>query len=189
LPSNGSRLAEYRRRFPEALDLPPTSIADHMFPKLFGAISAPPMLRDLLTLVDPRPDLLIHDAAELAGPIIAASLGIPSVTHSFGGLVPAHRVAAAAHEVAPLWASLGLEVRPYGGCYDHLYLDIYPPSLQAGAMGHVPRIQTLRPVAFDAGEGEIGEPALPEGNLPLQAAASPPGSGRGWRSATPSHTT
>jgi len=167
LPSNGSRFAEYHRRFPEALDLPPGSIADHMFPKLFGAISAPPMLDDLMALVDPRPDLLIHDAAELAGPIVAASLGIPSVTHSFGGLVPAHRVAAAAHEVAPLWTSLGLEVPPYAGCYDHLYLDIYPPSLQAGAIGHVPRIQMLRPVAFDAGEGEIGEPALPEGNLPL----------------------
>src|SRR2546430_13210487 len=46
LPSNESRLAEYRRRFPEALDLPLTSIADHMFPKLFGVISAPPMLAD-----------------------------------------------------------------------------------------------------------------------------------------------
>jgi len=100
LPSNESRLAEYRRRFPEALGLPPPSLADHMFPKLFGAISAPPMLGDLLTLVDPRPDLLIHDAAELAGPIVAASLGIPSVTHSFGGLVPSHRVAAAAREMA-----------------------------------------------------------------------------------------
>jgi len=167
LPSNESRLAEYRRRFPEAIGLPPPSLADHMFPKLFGAISAPPMLEDLLTLVDPRPDLLIHDAAELAGPIVAASLGIPSVTHSFGGLVPAHRVAAAAREMAPLWASLGLEVPPYAGCYEHLYLDIYPPSLHARTIDHVPRVQTLRPVAFDAGEGEIGEPVLPEGTLPL----------------------
>jgi UDP:flavonoid glycosyltransferase YjiC (YdhE family) len=167
LPSNGIRLAEYRRRFPDTLDLPPTSIPDQMFPKLWGVISAPPMLADLLTLVDPRPDLLIHDAAELAGPIVAASLGIPSVTHSFGGLIPAHRVAAAADEVAPLWASLGLEVRPYAGCYDHLYLDIYPPSLQGGAIGHVPRIQAVRPVAFDASGGEIGDPVLPEGDLPL----------------------
>jgi UDP:flavonoid glycosyltransferase YjiC (YdhE family) len=167
LPSNESRLAEYRRRFPEALGLPPPSLADHMFPKLFGSISAPPMLEDLLTLVDPRPDLLIHDAAELAGPIVAASLGIPSVTHSYGGLVPAHRVAAAARELAPLWNSLGLEVPPYAGCYEYLYLDIYPPSLHARTIDHVPRVQTLRPVAFDAGEGEIGEPVLPEGTLPL----------------------
>src|SRR4029077_3313270 len=94
---------EYRRRFPEALGLPPSSLPDHMFPKLFGSISAPPMLEDLLTLVDPRPALLIHDAAELAGPIGAASLGIPSVTHSFGGLVPAHRVAAGARGGAPAW--------------------------------------------------------------------------------------
>jgi hypothetical protein len=69
--------------------------------------------------------------------------------------------------MAPLWASLGLEVLPYAGCYEHLYLDIYPPSLHARTIDHVPRVQTLRPVAFDAGEGDIGESVLPEGTLPL----------------------
>ena len=96
-----------------------------------------------------RPGLVIHDAAEFGGPIAAAVIGVPSVTHAFGALTPPERVAAAADRAAPLWRSVGLEPRPYGGLYDHLYLDIYPASLQSGDMRHVPKRQFLRPVAFD----------------------------------------
>jgi len=91
----------------------------------------------------------VADAAEFAGHIVAAELGIPSVTKGFGALLPERRVRAAGEEVAPLWRSRGLEPRPYGGSYDHLYLDIYPPEFEAEAAAHVPHRQLLRPVADD----------------------------------------
>jgi UDP:flavonoid glycosyltransferase YjiC (YdhE family) len=150
-----SRTAEYQRRYPEAAALRGVEIPDHMFPKLFGAIAPPPMLGDLTPVMSTwQPDLLIHEAGEFAGPIAATALGVPSITHGFGSLTPPHRVAAASEEVAPLWQSVGLQPRPYGGCYDHLYLDIFPASLGALESGHVPFLQPLQPVAFDASGDE-----------------------------------
>jgi MGT family glycosyltransferase len=65
--------------------------------------------------------------------------------------------------VAPLWRSLGLEPRPYGGAYDHLYLDIYPPDLHASDPAHISHRQLLRPVAED-GQGDGASPLpLPDG--------------------------
>ena len=100
------------------------------------------------------PTLVVCDAAEFAGPIAAAALGVPNITHSFGALLPETRVAAAGREVAPLWGAQGLEPRPYCGCYDNLYLDIYPPSLQSADRPHVPATQPLRPETFAIGDDE-----------------------------------
>jgi UDP:flavonoid glycosyltransferase YjiC (YdhE family) len=61
----------------------------------------------------------------------------------------------AGEEVAPLWRAQGLEPRPYGGLYDHLYLDIYPPSLQVPGGEHLGARQLVRPVAF-AGAADEG---------------------------------
>jgi hypothetical protein len=125
----------FAERFPEFEALEPAERPAFMFPRLFGAVRAGPMLNDLMPIAtDFAPDVVVHEAGELAGPIVAAALGVPNITHGFGGLVPKERVAAASAEVAPLWESMGLESRPYAGCYDHLYLDIYPPSLQFGTL-------------------------------------------------------
>ncbi len=161
--------AEYWRRYPEAKDLPGEELPAHMFPKMFGAVSTPPRLADLLPLTRQwRPAIIVHDAAELAGPIAAAAIGIPHITHAYGALIPESRVAAAAVEVASLWAEVGLEPRPYGGSYDHLYLDIYPPALQPPGGDHVGRRQLLRPVPFDAVAGESLPPELAgDMDLPL----------------------
>lgn len=64
------------------------------------------------------------------------------------------RLQTAAEAVAPLWQEHGREPRPFGGTYHHLYLDIYPPSLQTADMAHVPRTQPLRPEAFATGAPE-----------------------------------
>jgi hypothetical protein len=142
--------AEYRRRYPEATSLPPEDVPDHVFPRMFGELAAPQLLDEAVRIArEWRPDLVVHDAAEFAGPIAAAVVGVPSVTHGFGALTPIGRVAGAADMVAPLWRSVGLEPRPFGGLYENLYLDIYPATLQVGDMSHVPRRQPLRPVAFD----------------------------------------
>ena len=154
--SQAERWAQFRRRRPEISELPAWERPDRGFGKLFGEISAPPALADLLPLARSwRPELVINDAAEFAAPIAAAVIGVPHVTHGFGALLPEIRVRRAGNEVAPLWREQGLEPRPYGGVYDHLYLDIYPPSLQA-SRGELPGArQLLRPVAF-AGSADDG---------------------------------
>jgi UDP:flavonoid glycosyltransferase YjiC (YdhE family) len=168
-PAGLTRPADVRRRFPELDSLPPAEVPDVLFGKMFGAVAAPAILDDLVPVaLDWRPDLVVADAAEFAGHIVAAELGVPSVTKGFGPLLPERRVAAADVELARLWRSRGLDPRPYGGSYDHLYLDVYPPALQPQVPGHVPHRQLLRPVTDD----RRGEPftALP---LPEEPAGAP----------------
>ncbi len=158
------RLPEFWRRYPDVLTLPPERIPDVMFSKAFGAIEAPAMLADLLPLAHEwKPDLVIHDAAEFAAPIIAALADIPNVTKSFGALIPLPKVAAAGDEVAPLWRSVGLQPSPFGGCYDHLYLDVYPPGLQPTPAAHIRQRWQLRPVAYDGASSSEADVPLPAG--------------------------
>ena len=167
-PSFESLRAEYRRRYPEAASYRGEGLADHVFPRLFGEVAAHVLFPEIVTVTRAwRPELVIHDAAEFSGPIAAGLIGVPSVTHAFGALTPPERVAAAAERAAPLWRSVGLEPRPYGGLYDHLYLDIYPASLQTGDMRHVPRRQLLRPVAFDDPGDDANASAAVPGDGPL----------------------
>jgi UDP:flavonoid glycosyltransferase YjiC (YdhE family) len=158
--------AEARHLYPELDALPAADMPNVMFGKLFGAIMAPPMLAGMAPLaLEWRPDLVVADAAEFAGHIVAAELNVPSVTKGFGVLLPERRVAAAAQELAPLWRSRGLEPQPYGGSYTHLYLDIYPPEMGSQTADHVPRRQPLRP---DTDDGQV-DTSLP---LPLPDARS-----------------
>ena len=151
--------AELVARWPEVLTIPGPEKPTFIFPRLFGAIAAPhlhPALRDAAR--EWRADLLVHDAAELAAPLVAAELGIPSACHSFGLAIPGWRVQLAADFVEPLWHAAGLQPRPFGGCYDHLYIDVYPPSMQPDDLSHIGRIVRRRP------EGDVALPAecLPE---------------------------
>ena len=149
-PPGLTNLVEVLRDHPEILRLPVTERGDVMFGKLFGERSTPPILEDLAPVaLEWRPQLVLSDAAELAGPIVAAELGVPGVTKGFGPLLPERRVANAGADVAESWRSRGLEPRPYGGMFDHLYLDIYPPALDRGPAPHIPRRQLLRPEVDD----------------------------------------
>jgi len=153
--------------FADAVEqLPPQERPAHMFPKLFGAIRAPRMAEDLLRAARQwGPDLLVHEQGEFAAPLVAAVLGLPSVVHAFGVVVPPEQVAGVGREVAPLWAAHGREVPPYAGCYESLYLDIYPRSMQLGSTAHIRDIQPLRPVPY-TGE-DTGLPPLPAGDAPV----------------------
>lgn len=145
------RRGEYFRRYPQARDLSPEELPSHMFPRLFGTLSAPPMLDDLVTFVAGwRPDVVVHEAAELAAPIVAAVLGVPTVNQGFGALVHPDRMGAASKAVEPLWEKVGLPPRPWAGSYDHLYLDIYPPSLRPPYGDYVTRRQSMRPIPYSA---------------------------------------
>ena len=94
----------YRQRFPESVQLVGSALPDHMFSHMFAEVAAPQMYAELVgPATDWQPDMIVCDAAELAGPIVAASLGVPNVTHSFGAAVPAHRLESATLFLADLW--------------------------------------------------------------------------------------
>jgi UDP:flavonoid glycosyltransferase YjiC (YdhE family) len=151
--------AELAARWPEVMTIPGPEKPTFIFPRLFGAIAAPrlhPALRDAAR--EWRADVLVHDAAELAAPLVAAELGIPSACHSFGLAIPGWRVQLAADYVEPLWHAAGLEPRPFGGCYDHLYIDVYPRSMQPDDLSHIGRIVRRRP----EGDVALADELLPE---------------------------
>lgn len=117
------------------------------------------MRRDLTPIVkDWLPDLVVHDQAEYASPLVASAAGVMHVTHGFGDVLPRQRVARIGDDVAGLWRDAGLTPRPYGGSYDHLYLDLYPPSLALAPRDHIGDLQRIRPV-----------PPLPATQQPLPA--------------------
>ena len=158
--------AAVRRDHPEIETITPGS-ARRGFPMMFGATRAAPMLDDLSPVVEAwRPALLIHEQAELAGPLLAAAAGIPYVTHAFGQLVDPANLDPQELEVAEMWQARGLEAPRFSGCYDHMYLDIFPPSLDPADKRHIDRVQPIRPVPFASGDDErlpgwVGEGAEP----------------------------
>lgn len=145
------RQERFRQLHPEQAELPVLERRMLMFRSIFGEISAPAMLPGLRASADRfRPDVLVHDAAELASPLVAAERGIPQVTHGFGALLPPPLVESAGTMTAPLWVDAGIEPRRFAGCYDDgLYVDIYPAMLQPFSLDHIPRVQALRPAIDD----------------------------------------
>lgn len=140
------RNAELNRRHPDLFTRPLAEARAIAFSTHFGELAAPVMVAALGDVVaEWRPDVLVHDAAELGAPLAAASAGLPSVCLGFGELVPARSARAAGDVVAPLWEAAGLEPDPYAGSYRGLYVDLYPASLRGEPMDHVPAVQPHRP--------------------------------------------
>src|SRR5690349_13473185 len=150
---------DMRRRHGETLaGLPPEEIPNFLFAEIFGYDRTRRMLPDMLEVVGSfQPTLIVRDAAEFSASIAAAEHKIPCATHAFGALLPEARVARAGAAVAPLWEERGLEPAPYGGSYNHLYLDIYPPRMQPQERPHVRATQHIRPAPVSAGERVVAE--------------------------------
>lgn len=144
--SVAERSAIFAQRHPEVPALPPDERRCVSFGKLFGEIAAPAMLDEVRRVAATwRPDVIVHDAAELAGPLVAATAGIATVCHGFGEVVPEAVMRRAGREMAPLWQGTGLTPDTYAGCSRGLYVDIYPPTLRSQPMDHVPDVQLRRP--------------------------------------------
>ena len=117
---------------------------------MFGRVRAPVMLRDLGPLVAAwQPDLLIHDAGEMAGAIAAEAAGIGHVEHSFGILRSTLARRLATEAIQPLAKELGVRNPGVGGICGELYLDICPPGIQDPEISDVPNVQRLRPLGLD----------------------------------------
>jgi UDP:flavonoid glycosyltransferase YjiC (YdhE family) len=120
-----------RRIRDRAASLPPSQIRQLIFAELFVRVELEPRANDLISVVEQwKPNLVIHDVAEFAGPLVATMSGVPYVEHSYGPAIQDGVIRAAGEAAAPSWSSRGLTPHPLGGFYRYLYLDVCPPSLQ-----------------------------------------------------------
>jgi UDP:flavonoid glycosyltransferase YjiC (YdhE family) len=125
---------------------------------MFARIMAPEKLPALHRIAaDFGPDVILHPSVDLAAPLLAALLGIPSITYGTGLPLEPELIEAMAGWVAPLWAANGVEPDAHAGLYRHGYLDPLPLSLAAGFPPT--RILPVRPTP----------PGSPDDVLPLWA--------------------
>lgn len=146
-----------RLRYPQAHALPPGERRFEEFvPRMLAGVAAPARLADMVSVLrDWKPDVLLHDEAELAGPLAAAVVGIPHAAHSVGVVRPAAMLRLAAEILAPLATTWGTEADPCAGLFSHLYLDVCPPSMQSPRIHEVPNAHPLRPMPFDHGRAAV----------------------------------
>jgi UDP:flavonoid glycosyltransferase YjiC (YdhE family) len=137
--------------------LKPSEILGWYLPHLFGEVLTPAMLGDLEPLARSwRPDVVLHDTWEFAGPIVAASAGIPSISQTLGLRIDDCILDLVAAAVAPLWRQRGLEPDPEAGLYRSLCLDSTPPSFQPyESARHRDVMRQLRPIAQPPVPGEL----------------------------------
>ncbi len=132
--------------FPEIKGLTPEQIRPFFFERVFADYELPLRATDLATVVDDwHPDLLIHEVAELAGPLVATMRDLFYATHSYGVVLGDDGVAAAARGASRHWQAVGLPPHPKAGLWEHLYLDVCPPSLQHTSPPGAPFVQLVRP--------------------------------------------
>ena len=86
-------------------------------------------------------------ARRAASPLVGAVLGVPSLTHAFGGPVPAGTCRggrrAARRRCGP---STGSRCRRTPAASSAAYLDICPASVRSEPLDHIADVQPLRPV-------------------------------------------
>ena len=131
--SEADMLAERRRRWPDTEHQPPSAWGVRMFTQIL----APAMIRDLRAIVeDWHPQLLIHEEGEYAGPLAAATAGIPCVTHGWGSpLRSLADLTALEADAAPLWDAAGVDMPAAAGLYRDGLLNPCPAFLQADPPG------------------------------------------------------
>jgi UDP-N-acetylglucosamine transferase subunit ALG13 len=124
---------------------------EHIWPGMFARARVPPMLADLTPVVEHwRPDLIVHDSAELAGAILAEVVGIPHAEHSFGILRPRRARQLATDAIAAFCDDLHVANPGVGGLNGELYLDVCPPGIQSPDIAELVNVMSMRPAKIDA---------------------------------------
>ena len=126
-------------------------ITDHRLAAFhrFSTVAVPPMATDLLKLGRRwSPDLVVHEEGEYAGPLAAALLGIPCVTHSWTAPArPGSERTLYGELLVPIWAALDLPGPP--ATSGQVYLDACPPPYQTSDIAGIPGVTPVKPVPFD----------------------------------------
>lgn len=101
------------------------------------------------------PDLVVHDAMDTAGPIIAARCGVPWVTHGLGPRWPSLVEEAIPAFVDPVWRDHGLEPVARGGLGHHAYVEICPRAVRSDGSPTEDRVIESRPLTLDEPEVDL----------------------------------
>jgi UDP:flavonoid glycosyltransferase YjiC (YdhE family) len=151
------QMAEARTQYPEQDALSAMERFEQFVPRMLGGVAAPARAADLLPLVERwRPDLLVHDETEFAGPVAAATLGIPWADQSVGILRPPAMARLAGQVLAPVYERYGVEVGAFGGLYRYLYIDVAPPSLQSPEIADIDVAHPVQNATIEPGaEGDV----------------------------------
>ncbi|MGH9177199.1 MAG: glycosyltransferase [Acidimicrobiales bacterium] len=151
-----AQMEQARQRFPDQDELSAMQRFEQFVPRMLAGVAAPARAQGLFPVVEGwRPDLLVHDETEFAGPVVAAAAGILWADQSVGILRPLSMARLAGEVLAPLAERHGADVGPNGGLFRYLYLDVAPPSLQSDEIGQVPVAHPVQNAAIDPGaEGE-----------------------------------
>lgn len=149
------QMAEARDRYPEQDALKGASRFESFVPRMLAGVAAPARAEDLVPLVERwKPDVLVHDETEFAGPLAAAVAGIPHADHSVGILRPLAMARLAGETLAPLharWDVNAAALGPYGGMFTYLYLDVAPPTLQSAEIAKIAVAHPVRNAEVRAG--------------------------------------
>ena len=123
---------------------PPSEIREFVFTRFFGNKELEPMLSGLEALCwSSRPDIIVHEIAEMAAPLAGALARIPVATVGYGPLLQPNVAEAAAIAAEPFWRARGLTPPRWAGLYGELYVDPCPPSLQISAIDQLPAVQQM----------------------------------------------
>jgi UDP:flavonoid glycosyltransferase YjiC (YdhE family) len=163
-PDAGDVHARFEPERREIFTLPPEQRRPLQFSGLFGRMHAPEKLGELLLVARGwGAEAIVFDSADLAAPIAAAVLDVPTVNHSFGAMIPFKALERAAAVVEPLWRQHALEPDAHAGAFGGLFVDIAPESFAwERPLGRVVR---MRPAPGAAGTApawldELGEPLV-----------------------------
>jgi UDP:flavonoid glycosyltransferase YjiC (YdhE family) len=122
--------------------LAPDRIDHYFYPRVFAEIGGDDMIDDVLACArETTPDLVVGETYALAGPLVAAAVGVPFVQHLLGPLVAPDVLELGNDAISPLWQDLGLSAPGFAGLYEHLTVEICPPSLETRS---VPRGTSIR---------------------------------------------
>jgi UDP:flavonoid glycosyltransferase YjiC (YdhE family) len=148
----GENLEAFRRLRQQAVDggLSTEDLPQWLIVEYFAKVAAPAMLADRERLLDWRPDLVVREEGEFAGPAIAALAQVPWVDHSWGPMRPPGDIDDIVAPLALLWARHGLEPDPRAGFFRWLYLDVAPPTLQFPYAAGVANCRPIRPTSAAA---------------------------------------
>ena len=113
-----------RRQGDDGTTVPTFAMVATLFADVRVALAGPESLRAAERW---RPDVVVHESTDLIGPLVAAALGVPLLTHALGPGHPPELVKAMAEAAAPRYAELGVGSAAVIGRH---YLDICPPALQ-----------------------------------------------------------
>ena len=164
--------AEAKASFPE-LHIPETQQIAVWTGVVFGDRTLRATLPDLLEIAARwRPDIVVGEFYELAGPMVAEHTGRPFVLVETGPYLPAAGLAAAfGPTTAELRSGLGLPPdRDRTFVHDATYISTLPSRWQvADPRVVLPRCHVFRPAVFDRGPDSAGAPLGPRapGGRPL----------------------